>query len=221
MTTGPEPRIRTDAGFGPGRAHPARTRAAATNRSNTSSASSGPGAPSGWYWTVSIGSSRWRSPSTEPSLRLTWLTWKPDAGVTDVADDLDLVVLGRHLDPSELEVLDRVVRPVVAEPEPARLGACGAGDDLVPEADPEERPPVGDHGAGERDLCRQPRRIARPGRQDDAVHVGGQDLRRGGGVREDPHARAPVAHGPHDVGLQSQVHDADPAVRRGCRPGTR
>ena len=27
----------------------------ATNRSKTASASSGPGAPSGWYWTVSIG----------------------------------------------------------------------------------------------------------------------------------------------------------------------
>ena len=39
----------------------------------------GPGAPSGWYWTVSIGSSAWRRPSTERSLRLTWLTRKPDA----------------------------------------------------------------------------------------------------------------------------------------------
>lgn len=48
--------------------------AAATKRSNTASASSGPGAPSGWYWTVSMGSSWWRNPSTEPSLRLTWLT---------------------------------------------------------------------------------------------------------------------------------------------------
>ena len=52
--------------------------AAATNRSKTASASSGPGAPSGWYWTVSIGFSRWRRPSTDPSLRLTWLTWNPD-----------------------------------------------------------------------------------------------------------------------------------------------
>ena len=57
----------------------ARPPAAATNRSKTASASSGPGAPSGWYWTVSIGFSRWRSPSTEPSFRLTWLTRKPDA----------------------------------------------------------------------------------------------------------------------------------------------
>ncbi len=37
-------------------ARAARTRAAATKRSKTASASSGPGAPSGWYCTVSMGS---------------------------------------------------------------------------------------------------------------------------------------------------------------------
>src|SRR5450756_324048 len=61
-------------------AHPrdsARARAAATKRSKTASASRGPGAPSGWYCTVSIGSERWRSPSTEPSFRFTWLTMNP------------------------------------------------------------------------------------------------------------------------------------------------
>src|SRR5207245_8564090 len=58
--------------------HPRRAPARATKRSKTASASSGPGAPSGWYWTVSIGSVAWRSPSTEPSLRFTWLTWNPD-----------------------------------------------------------------------------------------------------------------------------------------------
>ena len=36
--------------------------AGVTNRSNTASASSGPGAPSGWYWTVSIGFSRVAQP---------------------------------------------------------------------------------------------------------------------------------------------------------------
>ena len=71
---------------------------ASTNRSNTASASSGPGAPSGWYWTVSIGFSAWRSPSTERSLRLSWLTRNPELAGSAVADDLDLVVLRRHLD---------------------------------------------------------------------------------------------------------------------------
>ena len=34
----------------------------------------GPGLASGWYWTESTGRSRWRKPSTVPSLRLTWVT---------------------------------------------------------------------------------------------------------------------------------------------------
>ena len=92
---------------------------AATNRSKTASASSGPGAPSGWYWTVSMGSVACRSPSTDPSFRLTWLTWNPERGRQRVADHLDLVVLGGDLDQPEVDVADRVVRAVVAEPEPA------------------------------------------------------------------------------------------------------
>ena len=67
-------------------------------RSKTSAASSGPGEPSGWYWTVSIGSVRWRRPSTEPSLRLRWLTLKPDSAGDRLADHLDLVVLRGDLD---------------------------------------------------------------------------------------------------------------------------
>ena len=42
-----------------------------------------------------------------------------------VPDDLDLVVLRRDLDQPELDVADRVVGAVVAEPEPRRLGAGG------------------------------------------------------------------------------------------------
>ena len=99
---------------------PRRAVAAVTNRSKTASASSGPGAPSGWYWTVSIGSSAWRRPSTEPSLRLSWLTRKPDRRRQGPGDHLDLVVLGRDLDDAGVEVADRVVRAVVAEPQAGR-----------------------------------------------------------------------------------------------------
>ena len=140
-----------------------RWRSAATNRSNTASASSGPGAPSGWYWTVSIGRSRWRRPSTEPSLRLTWLTWKPPARGHGLGDDLDLVVLGRHLDQPGVDVADRVVRAVMAESQPAGVGPGGAGHDLVTEADPEQRPAVGDRRPRQRHRPGEPRRIARAG----------------------------------------------------------
>ena len=69
-----------------------------------------------------------------------------------VADDLDLVVLGGDLDEPEVDVLDRVVRPVVPEPQPARLGTGGPAHDLVAEADAQQRPAVVDDGAGEGDL---------------------------------------------------------------------
>ena len=224
-------------GLGPGGViadDPARVAAAATNRSNTASASSGPGAPSGWYWTVSIGSSRWRRPSTEPSLRLTWLTRNPLRSGTRVADDLHLVVLRRDLDQAHLEVLDRVVRPVVAEAQASRVGTRRAPDDLVAEADPQQGPAVVDDGARQRDLCLQARRIAWSGRQDHPIDVAREDLGRRRRVREDPDPGAAVPHRPNDVRLEAEVHDADaragvnsipvlarpPAGRRGSRsPG--
>ena len=78
-----------------------------------------------------------------------------DAAGQRLADDLDLVVLGRHLDQPQLEVLDRVVGAVVPEPQPRRVRARGAADDLVAEADPEQRPAVVDDGARQRDLGRR------------------------------------------------------------------
>ncbi len=56
-----------------------------------------------------------------------------------------------------------MVRPVVTEPEPPRVGAGGPPDDLVAEADPEERPAVRDRGAGEGNRSIEPGRIARSG----------------------------------------------------------
>ena len=125
----------------------------------------GPGAPSGWYWTVSIGSSRWRRPSTEPVVEVDLADPEPGRGRQRLADDLDLVVLGGHLDEPQLDVLDRVVGAVVAEPQPARVGAGGPADDLVAEADPQQRPPVVDDGAGPA----RPAPRAGPGRPDRAT----------------------------------------------------
>src|SRR5215467_9317225 len=45
----------------------------AQNSLNNPDASCGPGAASGWYWTLKAGASSSRSPSTTPSLRLTWV----------------------------------------------------------------------------------------------------------------------------------------------------
>src|SRR5690606_7116375 len=43
-------------------------------RSKRPDASCGPAAASGWYWTLNAGRSSSLSPSTQPSLRLTWVT---------------------------------------------------------------------------------------------------------------------------------------------------
>ena len=183
--------------------------AAATNRSNTASASSGPGAPSGWYWTVSIGFSRWRRPSTEPSLRLTWLTRNPDALGSDAPTTWTSWFWAVTWTRPELDVVDRMVRPVVSEPEPGRVRARRPTDDLVAEADAEQRPAVVDdrlrqgHGAVESS------RIPRARRQDQAVDVRSEGDSGRDRVRQDADPGAAVAHGADDVGLQSEVDDPD------------
>ena len=147
---------------------------------------------------------------------------EPGRGRQRLADDLDLVVLGRDLDEPEVDVLDRVVRAVMAEPEPARLGAGGPPDDLVAEADAQQRPAVVDDRAGERDLGLEARRIAR-------VRATGSrrrrrstsTSRRGRRVREDADARAAMAHRPDDVRLQAEVDDADERAALGRRRRTR
>src|SRR5579875_3653736 len=57
----------------------------AQNSSNRSAASCGPGAASGWYWTLNTGRSSRRRPSTTPSFRLTWLTWAAPYGLSNGA----------------------------------------------------------------------------------------------------------------------------------------
>ena len=181
----------------------------ATNRSKTSSASSGPGEPSGWYWTVSIGSSRWRRPSTEPSLRLRWLTRKPDAAGSDSPTTWTSWFWAVTWTPPVLEVLDRVVRAVVAEAQAGRLGAGGAADDLVAEADAEQRPAVVDDRPRQRDRTVEPGRIAR-------ARARGPRRRRPGRAPPPPRScaagRGPGRRGgagPDDVRLEPEVDDRD------------
>ena len=210
MTTGPDPMISTEAGFTNGLGHRTATAdAAATKRSNTASASSGPGAPSGWYWTVSIGrlavAEALHGPVVEVDLA------DPEAGpLRDRRpDDLDLVVLGRDLDQPELEVADRVVRAVVAEPEPRRLGARGPSDDLVSQADPEQRPAVVDDRLRQRHGSVQAGRIPGAGRQDQAVDVGGEGDGGRDRVGQDAHPGPAASHREDDVRLEPEVHDPD------------
>ncbi len=102
-----------------------------------------------------------------------------------------------------------MVGPVVAEPEPRRLGARGPRDDLMSEADAKERPAVVDDRPGKGDRALQARRISWPGRQDQAVHLAHQRDRGRDRVRQDPDAGAAPAHRADDVRLEPEVDDPD------------
>ena len=73
------------------------------------------------------------------------------------------MVLRGHLDEPQVGVLDRVVRPVMPEPQAPGVGARSPPHDLVAETDPEQRPAVVDDRARQRDLRCEPRRIPRAG----------------------------------------------------------
>ncbi len=129
-------------------------------------------------------------------------------------DDLDLVVLGRDRDAPAALVPHRVVGGVMAEAQPARAGTRGARHDLMPQADAQQRPTVGDDLLRQAHRTGQERRIAGARGEDHAVHVGRQHLRGRRRVWQHAHARATPVQGTDDVGLETKVHDGDhrPAV---------
>ena len=228
MTTGPaaedEHRRRLRAGRSVTRAALTRPpRDAATNRSNTASASSGPGAPSGWYWTVSIGCSRWRSPSTEPSLRLTLAD--PEAGRRRQRRRRRPGPRGSGRSPGR-SPSSRSWTGWFAPWWPNRSRRVSApaarADDLVAEADAEQRPAVVDDRPRQRDRAVEARRIARaratgsrrrcrPARTSAAVAVCGRTRTRA------PRRRMRA----DDVRLQAEVDDRRRAGRRRRSPDRR
>ncbi len=209
MTTGPEPRIRTDSGFGPGEltpSHPPRRRR--TGRTPPAHRA-GPGAPSGWYWTVSIGSSRWRRPSTEPSLRLTWLTWKPDRdgneSPTTWTSWFWAVTWTTSISRSRTGWFapwwpnrSRVVSAPAARPTiwwPRQIPSSGRPSSMIAFASatgPSSR--AGSPGPGDRIRPSMSRARATDARDR---------------VRQDPDPGAAAAHRQDDVRLEPEVHDPD------------
>ena len=61
----------------------------------------------------------------------------------------------------------------------------------------------------QRDGAVEPGRIPGPGRQDQAVDLGGKRHRRRDRVGQDPNPGAPATHGQDDVRLQSEIDDPD------------
>src|SRR5439155_24153365 len=104
---------------------------------------------------------------------------------------------------------NRVVRAVVAESQPRRLGARCPRDDLVPEADPEERPAIVDDRASETHRAVETGGVAGPRRQDEPVDVSGEGDPARNRMGQDPDASAAFAHPLDDVRLEAEVDDPD------------
>ena len=122
-----------------------------------------------------------------------------------LADDRDLVVLGRDLDQAGFQVLHRVVRGMVTERQTPRPGTGRPPDDLVAQADPKQRPPVGDHRARQRHGAVESGGVAGTRREHDAVDVGREHVLDRGGVRQYPDSRSASAQAIDDVRLESEV----------------
>ena len=88
---------------------------------------------------------------------------------------LELVVLAGDVHPARLEVFDRVVGAVVAEWQPRGARAGRATEDLMTEADAEDRD-ASDGLAGQLHRPVEHRRVTRPVGQDHPVRAGGLDI---------------------------------------------
>ncbi len=151
MTTGPLPRMRTDAGLAPGRVTRRVPRGAAHGGDEAVEDREGVERAGRALGVVLDGLDRLvrvAQPLDRAVVEVELADVEAGRGRQRLADDLDLVVLGGDLDQTEVDVVDRVVRAVMPEPEAAGVGAGGPPDDLVAEADAEQRPAVVDDRAG-------------------------------------------------------------------------
>ena len=179
-------------------------------RSKTSSASSGPGEPSGWYWTVSTGRLRCRSPSTEPSLRLRWLTSKPPSrgsvSPTTSTSWFWAVICTRPVCRS----LTGWLAPWWPKRK-RRVSAPAARPTIWwPRQMPSRGRPSAMAARASRDRPIEARRVARPGRQDQAGACRRQGRSRPCAVCGSTRTRAPrAARLADDILLQPEVDDGD------------
>ena len=95
-----------------------------------------------------------------------------------------VVVLARDLDAPGRLVAHGVVRAVVAERQLAGPGADGAAEDLVAQADAEDGHRT-EQRLDDRDRPDDARRVTRAVREEHAVRLAGQGVRRRGGRRDD------------------------------------
>ena len=118
------------------------------------------------------------------------------------------VVLGADLHPARGLVAHRVVRTVVAEGHLEGLRPEHDREDLVAEADAEDRLHL-HQLTGRLDDARHGGRVARPVRQEDPVGLQREDLGRGRRAGHDRHVEADVHQAAQDVPLHARVDGDD------------
>ena len=176
MTMGPEPTTRIVCrsvrrgmallrGLRPGDGARACVRGRRWNRCRLSL---GPGAASGWNWTEKASRPTARRPSTERSFRLTCVTSARGRVEAAVGHGV-VVVLAGDLDATGGQVVHGVVGAVVAERQLDRGGAERAGQQLVAQADAEQRHVGRQQPAHGGHQVRQRGRVAGPVAQEDAL----------------------------------------------------
>ncbi len=120
--------------------------------------------------------------------------------------DDEPVVLRGDLDRARLQVFHRVVGAVMAELELGGPAAQGQAQDLVAQADAEDRLPAEQLAHGLHRVADR-LRVARAVGQEDPVRVPGQDFFRRGGGREDLELAAGPVEGAQDGKLDPEVVD--------------
>ena len=131
-----------------------------------------------------------------------------DRSLAARAEHREAVVLACDLDLPGGQILDRVVGPAVAEAQLVGLEADRAAEELVTEADAEDRQ-AADEAAHLRDQVVERRRVPRAVDEHQPVGRVLEDLRCGGGAGVDPKVRSARAQARRDRALDAGVDHGD------------
>ena len=158
------------------------------------------------------------------SLRLTWLSSTSPGSVVGI--DGEAVVLGGDLDLAGPLVAHRVIGAAVAELELEGLAAEGLAQELVAQADAEDRDPASSAAVrirrpqGSRSASSQGAGVARAVGEEDAVGLVVEDRLGRHGAGDDRHPAADLDQVAEDVPLHAEVERHDVRAT-GARPALR
>ena len=132
--------------------------------------------------------------------------------------DGETVILAGNHDPAAGQVDDRMIRAVMAEFHLQRLRANGQAENLVAEANAEQRNLALDELARRGDRVIAGLRIARAVREEHAIRLQCQRVAGGGLRRHDDHFAAAIDQHAQDIALDAEIVGDDAAA---CVPAAR